>query len=349
MRKAISVFLAVLLLLSGCASVNAEMGADGPAAQPEKSYPFLEDGYWHYGIRLDGEVLPLAHDAVIPVEDNKDNEILYPVSDVLDYFGVQYYFDPERTGTEFSTIVNGVTASRDPEDGTYMWFSNQQDGYGNCLAPRVIDGVFYAPNYFFEHTIGAVLTKIARGKEESMEYVNIVTGAAYEWGPGARGEAVMRWKDKNYTITPPSVAEGAPAWEQPWPNPGEIFHATAYKDSKVTFRITLASLAFRQAALVKIYAQNNDLVSCLFFTEASTQTVTLKAGTYTVKYASGPEWYGMYNTFGPGGHYQVMIFDNNKKTINLANNHEYELTINTSEHDKDSKNVGAEEVDPSDF
>ena len=316
---------------------------------PEKlEYPFLSDGYWHYGIRLDGEILPLPHDALIPVEDNKDNEILYPVTDILDYFGVAYFWNPEQFGTEFSTIVNGISVSRDPEDDKFMWFTNQQAGYGNTLIPREIDGVFYAPNYFFEHTISAVLTKLPKGKEEQMQYVNIVTGAAYEWGEGARGEAVMRWK-KSYEITSPSFVENEPVFRQPMPRSGEIYHNTAYKGQKVTFHIRMDNLTGGEAALAKIYAKNGDLVSCLFFRESGTLTALLDAGTYTVKLGTGNEWYGMYQTFGPEGNYQVMLFDGEKTVTRLQNNHEYTLTINTSRVDPEADGVGSRDVEKGEF
>ncbi len=73
-----------------------------------------------------------------------------------------------------------------------MWFSNQTMGNGNGMIPGEIDGVFYAPNYAFEHTIGATLTKIAKGEEMNRGYIDIKT-SGYTWGQGATTVAVRRW------------------------------------------------------------------------------------------------------------------------------------------------------------
>lgn len=162
-----------------------------------RSYPFLgEDGYWHYQIRLDGALLPLEHDALIAVEDNRQNEVVYPLSEILDYFGVAYYWD--KTTDDFTTIINGVSVSRDCGDGRFMWFSNQTDGYRNSVTPRAIDGVFYAPNYVFEHTLGAVLTKVSKGNEESVSWIDITTDGSYVWGSGSDTIEVVRWDGEAY-------------------------------------------------------------------------------------------------------------------------------------------------------
>ena len=171
---------------------------DGTESIAQTAYPYLDDeGYYHYQICLDGKILPLEHDALLRTKDNKHNELLYPFSEILDYFGVAYYWDRETD--DFSTVINGVRVSRDCGDDDFMWFSNQTDGYGNGMIPGAIDGVFYAPNYSLEHTIGAKLTKIAKGDEMKISSIDVKTSKAYSWGAGSDTAAVMRWDGKRYT------------------------------------------------------------------------------------------------------------------------------------------------------
>ncbi|MDO4543561.1 MAG: hypothetical protein Q4C01_03320 [Clostridia bacterium] len=161
------------------------------------SYPFLdEEGYWHYRIRLNGELLELENDALLATVDNEHNEILYPLSEILDYFNVSYYWD--KTADDFTTVINGVKVSRDCNDGRFMWFSNQTDGYGNSITPRSINGVFYVPNYVFEHTIGATLTKLGNGQEDSVGFVDITTNNPFAWGSGSSSIAVVRRDGSKY-------------------------------------------------------------------------------------------------------------------------------------------------------
>lgn len=171
-----------------------------PAGTPKPvDYPYLDEyGYYHYQIRLDGVLLPLAHDALLPASGNSYNEILYPFSEILDYFGVAYFWNQETD--DFSTVVNGVQVSRDCKDEDFMWFTTQPYGYGNGMTPGNIDGVFYAPNYAFEHTIGAVLTKISKGAERDRAYIDITTAAAYLWGAGSADPFIMRWDGTQYVL-----------------------------------------------------------------------------------------------------------------------------------------------------
>lgn len=156
-------------------------------------YPYQDkDGNWHYKMKLNGSIIPVEADAILCPKDNEYNEILYPVSAILDYYGVSYYWN-KKTG-EFSTVVNGIEASRDPEDGNYMWFTNQTAGYGNCIIPKQINGVWYAPNYFFEHTIGATLDKISAGNEKNQQYIAITTGD-FKWGKGSKKVEIRHWNE----------------------------------------------------------------------------------------------------------------------------------------------------------
>lgn len=169
------------------------------APQTPVTYPYLDEaGYYHYQIYLNGELLPLEHDALLRVDNNAHNEIVYPLSEMLDYFGVAYLWD-EATD-DFSTSINGIKVSRDSNDEDFMWFSNHTDGYGNGMIPGSINGAFYTPNYVFEHTIGATLTKISKGDEMSCDHIDITTSKSYSWGVGATTVAVRRWDGDQYVL-----------------------------------------------------------------------------------------------------------------------------------------------------
>lgn len=156
-----------------------------------KGYPYLDDdGYWHYKMMLNGNFIPIRADALLATKDNEETEVLYPVSAILDCYGVSYYWN-KGTG-EFSTKVNGVETSRDPEDGTYMWFSSYVTGRGSSIMPMEINGVWYAPAYFFEETIGATLDKVTKGKEKNQKYITITTGD-FKWGKGSKTVKIRHW------------------------------------------------------------------------------------------------------------------------------------------------------------
>lgn len=194
MKKAAITAIVLLLCIAFC---SCSGGQQGQQTDIPRDYPFLDDsGFWHYQIRLNGEVLPLKNDALIATESNKHNEIVYPLSEILDYFGVAYFWD--KLTDDFTTVIDGISVSRDCKDENFMWFSNQPDGYGNSVKPRSINGVFYAPNFVFEHTIGARLTKISKGAEESIDCIDITTEGGFVWGGGSSTIDVMRWNGKKY-------------------------------------------------------------------------------------------------------------------------------------------------------
>lgn len=163
----------------------------------EVDYPFLdEDGHYHYGIYLDGEKIPLWNDALLPTENNEYNEILYPLSEILDHFGVAYYWD--KSNDDFSTVINGVKISHAYDDEDYFWISWADGGYSNSMIPGNINGVYYVSNYIFEMTIDAELTKIAKGEEMDFDRIDITTEGTYEWGNGSEGVAIRRWRGEEY-------------------------------------------------------------------------------------------------------------------------------------------------------
>ena len=60
--------------------------------------------------------------------------------------------------------------------------------------PRYERFHYEPPNYALEHTIGAVLTKIAKGEEETLACIDITTGSdVILWGAGSSVPNIVRY------------------------------------------------------------------------------------------------------------------------------------------------------------
>ncbi len=141
------------------------------------------------------------------------------------------------------------------------------------------------------------------------------------------------WKDAN---------ERAEACAREWPKNGEVYRNSAYSGKKTYLHIKIDSQDDGQAALIKIYANNGDLVSCLFIGGAGKVTAKIPGGTYIVKMGVGENWFGVEDAFGSKGTYQTMLFDGGAETVTLQSGYEYTLTINTSVSDPAAEGVGSE-------
>lgn len=171
------------------------------------AYPFLdEDGYWHYRAVLDGVQLPLVHDVLVRVDDNPYNEPLFPFSELLDYYGVAYYWN--RENDDFSTVINGVELSHDCGDTKYFWFTTEQWGYHVTIPPQNIDGVYFTPYFVFDYTLGATVTKVKKGQEANVAAFDITTDGTYAWGAGSTEVPIMRWDEQAHAYTADPVTDG---------------------------------------------------------------------------------------------------------------------------------------------
>lgn len=141
------------------------------------------------------------------------------------------------------------------------------------------------------------------------------------------------WEDAN---------ERATACAQEWPKNGEVYRNSTYSGKKTYLHIQIDSQNEGQAALIKIYANNGDLVSCLFIGGAGKATAKLPGGTYIVKMGVGESWFGVEDAFGSKGTYQTMLFDDGAKKVTLKSGYEYTLTINTAVSDPSAEDVRSE-------
>lgn len=118
---------------------------------------------------------------------------------------------------------------------------------------------------------------------------------------------------------------------QAWPENGEIYHNKSYKSTKTQLVIAINDVSPGHATLAKIYAENGDLVSCLFIHGTSSAKTKIPPGTYRVKLGVGEKWYGLKDSFGYEGHYQNLLFPNKSDTATLAGGKIYTITVNTSQ------------------
>lgn len=141
------------------------------------------------------------------------------------------------------------------------------------------------------------------------------------------------WEDAN---------ERAECCAQDWPKNGEVYRNCDYSAKKTYLHLIINSQNAGRAALIKLYAENGDLVSCLFIGGAGEVTAKLPGGVYTVKMGVGESWFGVQDAFGKQGYYETMLFDGGADSVTLKSGHEYTLTVNTSVSDPEADDVGAE-------
>ena len=124
-------------------------------------------------------------------------------------------------------------------------------------------------------------------------------------------------------------AQRMEACAQDWPATGQI-------DRDPNFYGTNTSLTFRigkdadTAVLIKIL-RKGVTVSTLFLGRGDTVTAYLAGDTqYQLKLGMGEKWYGIKDTFGDDGYYEVMTYEDGTDTVFLETGGIYTLSINTT-------------------
>ena len=119
------------------------------------------------------------------------------------------------------------------------------------------------------------------------------------------------------------------ACAQDWPATGQI-------DRDPNFYGTNTSLTFRigkdadTAVIIKIL-RKGVTVSTLFLGRGDTVTAYLAGDTqYQLKLGMGEKWYGIKDTFGDDGYYEVMTYEDGTDTVFLEAGGIYTLSINTT-------------------
>lgn len=125
------------------------------------------------------------------------------------------------------------------------------------------------------------------------------------------------------------------------PNPasGEIYRNGDF--GATDSPIVISSKDVSNPYYVKIYS-GETVVSTIFLNPNSSVTVSLPVGSYTLKAASGKQWFGETDLFGDDGYYYVMVFGGDAgDTMVIEPNYEYTLDLEVAEGGNvDSRNSG---------
>lgn len=128
-------------------------------------------------------------------------------------------------------------------------------------------------------------------------------------------------------------AQRAEACQLPWPKNGEVYRNSDYKGSSAVLTIK-TNQSDERATCIKIYSEDDRLVSVVFIGGSGKGKVKLPAGTYYMKSGVGTSWYGPGDAFGSddeGAYYNRLRFGNEDDSVTLKKNYSYTLTLETDE------------------
>jgi tetratricopeptide (TPR) repeat protein len=120
------------------------------------------------------------------------------------------------------------------------------------------------------------------------------------------------------------------------PVTGEVWHAPEYVsvDSSITLDLTNVVEGY----FYKIYAGETPVAE-VFVNGGETVTIDVPAGDYTLKGATGEDWWGPIDLFGPLGTYARMTFDDGTDTWSLGSNEILTITVSPSTGDENVSNI----------
>ena len=123
-----------------------------------------------------------------------------------------------------------------------------------------------------------------------------------------------------------------------------IYRNSKYKSSamKIKFKAPKNDASYY---FLKIYNKSDVLVGSVFLRAGGSATISLKAGTYKVKEASGEVWFGKKEAFGSDGDYSVMLFNGSNEYYKFRKNYIYTIKLKVSS----GGNVGNYWTDYGDF
>ena len=136
----------------------------------------------------------------------------------------------------------------------------------------------------------------------------------------------------------------AAACVQPMPETGELFHDENMTSDNMILAFCVESQDDNKGMYITVYTKDKKLVESLFIKGADTVETKIPGGEYYVKDASGTEWYGADEQFGPDGHYESMVFneiEGDPYLTALEEGYRSLITINTSPGG--GQGVGSEE------
>ena len=117
------------------------------------------------------------------------------------------------------------------------------------------------------------------------------------------------------------------------PRTGETYHNGEYtaKGCTLTIKLNNSADTYTYFKIYLVSGSKEILVSCVFLNGGTPVTVSLPAGSYVLKTATGKgSWYGEKEMFGDSGSYQRLLYNSGSDTFPLEKNGEYTLTLNVS-------------------
>jgi hypothetical protein len=123
------------------------------------------------------------------------------------------------------------------------------------------------------------------------------------------------------------------------PSTGELWHNGSYPDGGSTIEINCANVTGYY--YFKIYSGSTE-VATMFINGGGSVAVDLPPGGYTIKEATGADWWGTDDLFGPRGSYSRMIYDDGSDSFYLAWNEIVTITLNVSDGNVGSQNENLE-------
>ena len=134
---------------------------------------------------------------------------------------------------------------------------------------------------------------------------------------------------------------------QKWPKTGELWHNKDMRSNEMYLSFHVQQSDSSTGRYIKVYTEDNELAATLFILGTGKARAKLPGGRYRILDASGSEWYGTKERFGPEGRYEYMVFDEfeeDKYLTDLPAGYEWTISINITEN-TEGTGVGSEETD----
>jgi hypothetical protein len=148
------------------------------------------------------------------------------------------------------------------------------------------------------------------------------------------------------TCTYEDSAERAETCVQPFPETGELWHSENMVSDKMELHMKVEYADEEdEGRYIMIYSEEGENASNIFICGVGEVMTMMPGGNYTMKMATGKEWYGFKDMFGRDGEYQNLIFnefEEDKYLTELEEGYSWTITINTS---NTGQSVDSEDVD----
>lgn len=181
-----------------------------------------------------------------------------------------------------------------------------------------------------KEALGTMLNLSAEGGDEAL-----YNEACALYDEGLYYSARATFRESGYG----DWAERAAACVQPYPENGEAWRNYILPLSSLDLTIEV-NQEENSVFFARIYWDGRAYTG-LFIKGSGTATVSLPAGTYSIKAGTGDIWYGGREAFGRNGSYETMTFgEDGSETVTLEAGYAYTLRINVEDIIDDGTDVG---------